>query len=282
MTRALITDPDMPRKAAVRTDGGRPPLHRLQHLHRALPRSDPDRVRAESAHGTGADLDARRRRGRGSGRRCRRRAGRDGGGRRGQPRRSRRRPLRQADERLGGQVALAGWRRATWSSRPAPSELRAPAAGRRDQARRARRRRPGGRRRGHRSPQGPARTRRGLPWRAPRRCRLGCPCGASRRASRRGRRLGRRRSGLDARRCSPQRATRSRWPSGRPPSARRFTSTAQHLRGPPLPRRHRDPPPPRAVVLGGRRSVPQCLRAGARNGGPRGRRRLRARTCPDP
>ena len=138
MTRALITDPDLPRKAADGRVDGRPPLHRLQHLHRALPRRDPDRVRSESSDRTRADVDAGSRR-EAAASRCRgrwpRRDGRRGGGACGGPRR---RPLRVEDP--PGRTGRARRRR----SRPrrargvSPTELRTSARRRRRAPRRAR------------------------------------------------------------------------------------------------------------------------------------------------
>ena len=50
----------MPRKARAGPGRRDPALHRLQRLHRPLPRRDADPLRPESAHGAGADAAARR------------------------------------------------------------------------------------------------------------------------------------------------------------------------------------------------------------------------------
>ena len=52
MTRALIADPDLPRRIAEGREAGAHPLHRLQPgLHRPLPPRPADLVPAEPAHG---------------------------------------------------------------------------------------------------------------------------------------------------------------------------------------------------------------------------------------
>ena len=58
MTRALITDPDLPRKAARGPARRDPALHRVQRLHRPLPRGDADRLLQNPR--TGRELHAAR------------------------------------------------------------------------------------------------------------------------------------------------------------------------------------------------------------------------------
>ena len=56
MTRALITDPDLPNKARIGTVAGDHALHRLPGLHRALPRRRRDPLRGQPADRAGTDV----------------------------------------------------------------------------------------------------------------------------------------------------------------------------------------------------------------------------------
>ena len=108
MNRALITDPDMARKAREGREGRDPPLHRLQRVHRPLPRGDADPLCPEPTHGPRAHVPARAT---GGGERARRR-GRRGTGRtrrrgRGARPRASRHALRGRGG-AGGQARLAG------------------------------------------------------------------------------------------------------------------------------------------------------------------------------